>query len=81
MATMTEIQTRDEVLAEVRQIKDRLAAVHGYDVHRIAEEARAEQAVSRRQILSPPPKSMDKAFEGAAARVLTKNVELIQRLA
>ena len=44
----------DEILAEVRRIKEELAAAHGYDIHSMCEEARRHQAESGRRILSPP---------------------------
>ncbi len=81
MSVIAETLTRDEVLAEVRRIKEELAAAQDFDVHRIAEEARREQAVSGRRILSPPPKPIDKKFQDAAEPVLAKNAELYQRLA
>lgn len=80
MSAMIEVESKDEVLAEVRRIKEELAASLDFDVHRIAEEARREQAVSGRPILSPPTKSTDKKFQAATELVLAKNAELYQRL-
>ena len=49
----TRSDTPDEILAEVRRIKEELAAAHGYDLHKMLEEARRDQAKSGRRILSP----------------------------
>ncbi len=81
MATVTPRRTSDEVLVEVRRIKEELAAVYDFDVHRIAEEARRQQAMSGRRILAPPPKDGDKKFDVDAAKTLSKNSELYQHLA
>jgi hypothetical protein len=78
--TIIERESRDEVLAEVRRIKEELAAAQNFDVHRIAEEARREQTLSGRQILLPPARPSDKKFHAAAELVLAKNAELYQRL-
>lgn len=51
MAIIEELKTQDEVLREVREIKEKLAAAHGFDVRRILAEARANQAKSRRTII------------------------------
>ena len=50
----TDSDAPDEILAEVRRIKEELAAAHGYDVRKMLEEARRDQAQSGRRILSPP---------------------------
>lgn len=81
MSAMNERESHDEVLAEVWRIKEQLAAAQNFDVHRIAEEARRNQAASGRQVLLPPPKSSRQPFVTAAESVLTKNTELYQRLA
>lgn len=81
MSAITETITRDEVLAEVRRIKEELAAAQNFDVHRIADEARREQAASGRRILSPPPKPIDPKFQDASEKVLAQNADLYQRLA
>lgn len=54
MGKVKECSSRDEVLREVREIKEQLAAVHGFDVGRIMAEARANQAKSRRKIIPAP---------------------------
>lgn len=81
MSSMIEVESKDEVLTEVRRIKEELAAALGFDVHRIAEEARREQALSGRTILSPPTKPTDKKFQAVSELVLAKNADLYQRLA
>ncbi len=81
MSNIIETTTHDEVMAEVWRIKEALAAKHDFDVHRIAEEARQQQALSGRRILSPPPKRPNKNFSDAAEQVVAKNAELYQRLA
>ena len=80
MSSMNEPEPKDEVLAEVRRIKEELAAAHDFDLHCIAEEARRQQAVSGRPILSPPTKPADKEFQAASELILAKNAELYQRL-
>ena len=54
MDHIPELDSQDEILAEVRRIKEELAAAHGYDIHSMCEEARRHQAESGRRILSPP---------------------------
>lgn len=70
----------DEILAEVRRIKEELAAAHGYDIHKMLDEARREQAQSGRRIIPPPPKPVEMTFQQATGHVLEKNAELYQRL-
>lgn len=45
-------ETADSVIREVRRTKERLAREHGYDVRRIAADARAKQKLSGREIVS-----------------------------
>lgn len=54
MKPTDETQTTDEVLEEVRRIKDALAKAMDYDIRRIVEDARHRQYESGRQIISPP---------------------------
>jgi hypothetical protein len=54
MAMMEERETRDEVLIEVRAIKEKLARAMDFNIHRILEEAREKQKQSDRTILPPP---------------------------
>jgi len=39
----------DEIVAEVRKIREAYAAEHGYDVHRICRDLRRRQARSGRR--------------------------------
>jgi hypothetical protein len=50
------IQTQDEVIQEVRQIKDDLAKAFAYDMKKMLEEARRRQQTGGHAILSPPAK-------------------------
>ena len=54
MATIDNPETCDEVIREVRTIKDTLAQAHGYDVRRILDDAREKQKRSGRTILPAP---------------------------
>jgi hypothetical protein len=52
-------QTTDEVLAEVRRVKDELAAAFDYDIDRIFDDLRRQQKESEaagwKIIPAPPP--------------------------
>ena len=48
------IQTRDEVMQEVRKIKDNLAKAFAYDLKKMLDAARMRQKTSGHTILSPP---------------------------
>ena len=48
------VQTRDEVIQEVRKIKDYLAKVFAYDLKKMLDAARMRQKTSGHTILSPP---------------------------
>ena len=50
------IQTKDEVIQEVRKIKDDLAKAFSYDLKKMLDAARMRQKASGRIILSPPAK-------------------------
>ena len=50
------IETKDEIIQEVRKIKDDLASAFGYDMKKMLAEARMKQKASRRTVLSPPAK-------------------------
>ena len=52
MQTIKEFTTSDEVVREVRQIKEQLA--QAFDFDRILADARERQRKSGRKILSPP---------------------------
>jgi hypothetical protein len=54
MASIERPETCDEVLREVREIKEALAQAHGYDVRRILDDAREKQKRSGRTVLPPP---------------------------
>jgi hypothetical protein len=54
MARIEEKETTDEVIQEVRRIKEALGASLGFDVDRILEDARKKQNESGRTILPPP---------------------------
>ncbi len=69
----------DDILAEVRRIKEELAAASGYDVHKMLDDARRDQAKSGRRILSPP-KRVDVKFQEVSEQVVAKNADLYQRL-
>ena len=46
----------DPIVAEVRAIRDKLAAACGYDVHEIFRRIRQRQAESGREYLRYPPR-------------------------
>ena len=48
------VQTRDEVIQEVRKIKDDLAKEFAYDLKKMLNDARMRQKTSGHTILSPP---------------------------
>ena len=54
MATIEERETHDEVIREVRKIKDTLAQALDYDVRRILDDAREKQKSAGRTILPAP---------------------------
>lgn len=54
MAQIDEKETTDEVIQEMRRIKEALAAAMDFDIDRIVEDARQKQEKSGRKILSPP---------------------------
>ena len=49
-------QTKDEVIQEVRKIKDDLAKAFSYDLKKMLDAARMRQKTSGHTILSPPAK-------------------------
>jgi polyhydroxyalkanoate synthesis regulator phasin len=53
MATIEEVKTCDEVLKEVRHVKDELAKSFNYDIRQMLQDARAKQKKSGRIILHP----------------------------
>lgn len=54
MGLHNEVETTDEVLREVRQIKEKLAKSMNFDIHRMCEDARKKERASGGTILSPP---------------------------
>jgi hypothetical protein len=48
------VQTKDEVIQEVRKIKDDLAKVFAYDLKKMLDAARMRQKTSGHIIWSPP---------------------------
>ena len=50
------VQTKDEVIQEVRKIKDDLAKAFAYDLKKMLDAARMRQKTSGHTILSPPAK-------------------------
>ena len=65
MATVRESVTTDEVLREVRAIKESLAKSMDFDIGRILADARAKQALSGRIVLAPPNKSIQPLASGS----------------
>jgi hypothetical protein len=51
---LEKIATQDEVILEVRKIKDDLAKAFSYDIRKMLAEARIKQKASRRKVVSPP---------------------------
>ncbi len=54
MALVNEKETVDEVVQEVRKIKEALAEKMDFDIDRILEDARRRQQESGRRVLSRP---------------------------
>ena len=52
MATIQESTTTDEVVREVRKIKEQLAQAFDFDIDRILADAREKQSKGGRKILS-----------------------------
>lgn len=50
------VQTKDEVIQEVRKIKDDLAKAFSYDLKKMLDAARLRQKTSGHPILPPPAK-------------------------
>ena len=48
------VQTKDEIIQEVRKIKDDLAKAFAYNLKKMLDDARMRQKTSGRTILSPP---------------------------
>ena len=54
MATIKESTTTDEVVQEVRKIKEQLAQAFDFDIDRILADAREKQRKGGRRILPAP---------------------------
>jgi hypothetical protein len=54
MAQIDIKESRDEVLLEVRRIKEALAESMGFDIRRIVEDARKRQNEGGRTVVPPP---------------------------
>ena len=54
MTQINEKKTTDEIIQEIRRIKESLAKSMDFDIDRIIENARKKQRKSGREILSPP---------------------------
>ena len=54
MPPIKESTTTDEVVREVRKIKEQLAQAFDFDIDRILADAREKQRKGGRKILSPP---------------------------
>lgn len=55
---MTRTPQRDEIIAEVRAIREALAAQHGYDLDRLYREAKRREEASDRETIEPTPKRL-----------------------
>ncbi len=55
MATIKDKPTTDEVVLEVRKIKEQLAEAFDFDIDRILANARERQAESDRVVIPGPP--------------------------
>ena len=53
-------ESRDEIIQEVRRIKQSLAEAFDFDIDRILDDARRKQWESGRQVLSPPNRNRNK---------------------
>ncbi len=52
-----DVETRDEVIEEVRRIKEDLAARFDFDVHRIVADAQQRQIECGRQLVTIPERT------------------------
>jgi hypothetical protein len=59
MAAINESATTDEVILEVRRIKEQLAEEFDFDIDRILADAREKQRKPGRKVLSPPVAKRD----------------------
>ncbi len=56
---MTVVLEPDAVIAEVRAIREELAARHGNDVDRLYQEVKRREQASDRSTLTPAPKRVE----------------------
>ena len=56
----------DPVVAEIREIRDRLAARLGYDLRAIVQDARERDAAGDRRVVRLPPRRPVRSPEAAA---------------
>lgn len=61
MSLMEEKESIDVVLAEVREIKDSLAAKFDYDIDKMWADLKKKEAASGREILKAPAKPRSSA--------------------
>lgn len=54
MAKIKKRETTDEVIQEMRKIKETLAESMDFDIDRILQDARNKQRDSKRKIIPPP---------------------------
>ena len=54
---------RDEIIEEVRTIRERLAARKGYDIRALYEEAKKRQQESDRKVVTLVPKLLENIEE------------------
>ena len=54
MAQIKKRETTDEVIQEMRKIKETLAESMDFDIDRILQDARNKQRDSKRKIIPPP---------------------------
>ena len=54
---------RDEIIEEVRTIRERLAAQKGYDIRALYEEAKKRQQESDRKVVALVPKLLENTEE------------------
>ena len=57
----TDEEMPDEIIAEVREIREGLAAEYGYDLRRLFEAAKQWEAASDRPKRAPSPKRLPSA--------------------
>lgn len=58
---MNDEPMQDEIIAEVRRVRDRLAAEFGYDLDRLFEEMKRREMASDREKIAPSPKRLSPA--------------------